>query len=160
MSLRGIFIDNFAGDLEYHPRRAFVYFVLALAAFSFWYFSPPRLQFTTVPLVFALGGLSLLLKGIFLVRRSSEGIGMSEQDLANLSQQPKKLPSLLQQASQVIQDAGAGSLLGWPLLRFGENIDKSWGDRQSFVYSSLAQLSSLLDGLFAASFHLDKTLLI
>ena len=58
MNLRDIFIENFAGDLEYHPRRGILYFVLALAALCFWYFSPSRIQFTTIPLVFALGGLS------------------------------------------------------------------------------------------------------
>ena len=59
MNLREIFVEDFAGDLEYHPRRAVVYLILAVAAFCFWIFSPSELQFTTVPLVFTLGSLAL-----------------------------------------------------------------------------------------------------
>ena len=68
-------MENFAGDLEYHPRRAVLYFALAVAAFCFWIFSPSNTQFTAVPLVFALGGVALLIKGIFLMRKSSEVSG-------------------------------------------------------------------------------------
>ena len=85
MTLRDIFIENFAGDLEYHPRRAVLYFALAVAAFCFWIFSPSNVQFTAVPLVFALGSLALLIKGILLMRKSSEGLGLSGQELAKLS---------------------------------------------------------------------------
>jgi len=35
VNLREIFVENFAGDLEYHPRRAVVYLILAVAAFCF-----------------------------------------------------------------------------------------------------------------------------
>jgi hypothetical protein len=35
--------------------------------------------------VFALGSLTLLVKGVFLLRKSSEGLGLSEQELAKLS---------------------------------------------------------------------------
>jgi hypothetical protein len=134
VNLRDIFVENFAGDLEYHPRRAVLYFVLAVAAFCFWIFSPSNVQFTTVPLVFALGGLALLIKGIFLMRKSSEGLGLSEQELAKLSDPSnrKGLPSLTAQVSQIIQDFGTGSFLLWPLLKMGENIDKSWSDPPLF----------------------------
>ena len=134
MNLREIFVENFAGDLEYHPRRAVVYLILAVAAFCFWIFSPSELQFTTVPLAFALGSLTLLLKGIFLLRKSSEGLGLSEQDLATLSDPAnrKRLPSIVAQASQVVQDFGTGSFLLWPLLNIGKDIDKSWSDPPLF----------------------------
>jgi len=134
VNLRDIFVENFAGDLEYHPRRAFLYFSLAVAAFCFWIFSPSNVQFTTVPLVFALGGLALLIKGIFLMRKSSEGLGLSDQELAKLSDQSnrKGLPSLTEQVSQITQDFGAGSFLLWPLLKMGEDIDKSWSDPPLF----------------------------
>lgn len=134
MTLRDIFIENFAGDLEYHPQRALLYFVLAVASFCFWIFSPSNAQFTTAPLVFALGGLALLIKGIFLMRKSSEGLGLSDQELAKLSDAAnrKRLPSLTGQVSQMIQDFGAGSFLLWPLLRMGEDIDKSWTDPPLF----------------------------
>lgn len=130
MTLRDIFVENFAGDLEYHPRRAVLYFALAVAAFCFWIFSPSNIQFTTVPLVFGLGGLALLIKGIFLMRKSSEGLGLSDQELAKLSDPSnrKRLPSLAAQVSQIVQDFGTGSFLLWPLLKIGEDIDKSWSD--------------------------------
>jgi hypothetical protein len=113
VSLREIFVENFAGDLEYHPRRAVVYLILAVATFCFWIFSPSEAQFTTVPLVFALGSLSLIVKGIFLLRKSSEGLGLSDQELARLSDPSnrKSLPPIEEQASQVVQDFGTGSFL-------------------------------------------------
>ena len=99
MNLREIFVENFAGDLEYHPRRAVVYLILAVAAFCFWILSPSEVQFTTIPLVFALGSLTLLIKGIFLMRKSSEGLGLSDKELARLSDPSnrKRLPSIVGQ---------------------------------------------------------------
>src|SRR5260370_22895918 len=128
MTLREIFVENFAGDLEYHPRRAVVYLTLAVAAFCFWIFSHSDVQFTTVPLVFALGSLALLIKGIFLLRKSSEGLGLSDQELARLSapSNRKSLPSIVGQASQVVQDFGSGSVSFWPLLDICNGIVNSW----------------------------------
>lgn len=134
MSLRDIFVENFAGDLEYHPRRAVLYFALAVSAVCFWWFSPSDLKPTTVPVVFALGGLALFLKGIFLMRKSSEGLGLSHQEIARLSdpKNRKKPPSVAAQASQILQDFGTGSFFGWPFLKFGTDIDKSWSDPPDF----------------------------
>jgi hypothetical protein len=134
VNLREIFVENFAGDLEYHPRRAVVYLILAVAAFCFWFLSPSEAQFTTAPLVFTLGGLALLIKGIFLLRKSSEGLGLSDQELAKLSDPStrKSFPSIVGQASQVVQDFGTGSFLLWPLLNIGKDIDTSWGDPPLF----------------------------
>ena len=134
MTLREIFVENFAGDLEYHPRRAGIYLALAVAAFCFWIFSPSNAQFTAVPLVFALGSFALLIKGIFLLRKSSEGLGLSDQELAALSDRSnrKSLPSITQQVSQVVQDFGTGSFLLWPILNVGKDIDKSWSDPPLF----------------------------
>ncbi len=134
MNLREIFVENFVGDLEYHPRRAVVYLILAVASFCFWVFSPSVVRFTTVPLVFAFGSLALLIKGILLMRKSSEGLGLSDQELARLSNRSnrKSLPSIVGQASQVVQDFGTGSFLLWPLLNIGKDIDKSWSDPPLF----------------------------
>jgi hypothetical protein len=112
-------IENFAGDFEYHPRRGAIYLVSALVSFGFWYFSGTNLKITVMPLVFLLGSLTLVVKGIFLLRKSSEGLGMSEQDLAELSDPAhrKSLPPIPAQAAQLLQDFGAGSLLLWPLLK-------------------------------------------
>jgi hypothetical protein len=130
VSLGESLLENLAGDLEYHPRRAVLYLFLGAAALSFWVFSPPETKFTTTPLVFALGSLTLFLKGIFLLRKSSEGIGLTQSDLDALSSssQAKKLPEIPAQAAQIVQDFGAGSLLLWPLLNIGRDIDQSWTD--------------------------------
>ena len=128
MNLREFFLENFAGDLEYHPRRAVIYLALAAGAACFWVFSPANDKFGPVPLVFALGCLSLLAKGIFLLRPSSEGIGLSDAEVNELDGTRKRLPSIPEQAAQVLQDFGAGGLLLWPLLNFGKDIDQRWKD--------------------------------
>ena len=116
MTLRESFLENFAGDLEYHPRRAVLYLGLAVAALGFWIFCPPETKFTALPLVFLLGSLTLVLKGVFLLRKSSEGLGLTSSELAGLSDPSKRksLPSVPNQAAQIVQDLGAGSLLLWP----------------------------------------------
>lgn len=134
MSLAESLLENFAGDLEYHPRRAAVYLGLSAAAACFWIFSSPETKFTPAPLVFALGTLTLLLKGASLLRKSSEGIGLSEREVAELSKPSNRmdLPSLPYQAAQVVQDFGVGALLLWPLLRYGKGIDESWDNAPTF----------------------------
>jgi len=128
VTLREFFLENFAGDLEYHPRRAVLYLSLAVAALCFWIFSAPEVKFTAIPLIFGLGSLTLLLKGIFLLRKSSEGLGPTASELADLSDASnrKSLPSLPNQAGQIVQDFGVGPLLLWPLLNAGKDIDYTW----------------------------------
>jgi hypothetical protein len=129
VTLREYLFENFAGDLEYHPRRGILY-GLAGAALCFWIFSPLDTKFSTTPLVFVFGSLSLLLKGIFLLRKSSEGLGLTVSELAELSDPSnrKSLPSIPNQAAQIVQDFGAGPLLLWPLLNVGKDIDQSWAN--------------------------------
>lgn len=126
MNIREFFLENFAGDLGYHPRRAAVYLALAVGAACFWIFSAPEAKFTAVPLVFALGGLALLGKGIYLLRPSSEGFGVSDAEVAAAKR--KRLASLPEQAAQVVQDFGTGGLLLWPLLNWGVDIDQEWSE--------------------------------
>lgn len=59
---------------------------------------------------------------------------MSDQELARLSDPSnrKEFPSIIQQASQVVQDFGTGSFLLWPILNLGKDIDKSWSDPPMF----------------------------
>jgi len=132
MSPREMVFDEFAGDLEYHPRRAVIYFALAAAAFSFWFFSSPENKSTITPIVLGLGSLtlSLALKGVFPLRKSSEGLGLARHELDALSRPTKckKLSELPEQAAQIVQDFGAGSMLLWPLLRLGRDLDAAWSD--------------------------------
>jgi hypothetical protein len=134
MTIRQFFLENFAGDLEYHPRRAVLYLVLGTIALCSWIFSGYETKFTVVPLVVLLGSLTLLLKGIFLLRKSSEGLGLSHQEIAALSDpsNAKSLPSITSQAAQVAQDFGTGSFLLWPLLNLGKDFDHSWSDPPLF----------------------------
>jgi hypothetical protein len=124
VDLREFFLENFAGDLEYHPRRAVLYLALAVGAACFWTFSAAEDKFTAVPLVFALGSLTLLGKGIYLLRPSSEGFGVSDAEV--VAARKKALPSIREQAAQVVQDFGTGGLLLWPLLNIGKDIDAAW----------------------------------
>jgi len=103
---------------------------LGASSLAFWYFSPASEKFSVVPLVFLLGSLTLVAKGVFLFRKTSEGLGLSDQGLATLSDlaNRKALPTLPEQAAQILQDFGAGPLLLWPLLNFGQDIHKSWND--------------------------------
>jgi len=128
VTLREFFLENLAGDLEYHPRRAMIYLGLAAAALCFWIFSAPEIKFTIVPLVFGLGSLTLLVKGIFLHRKSSGGLGLTSSELADLSDPSnrKSLPSLPNQAAHIVQDFGVGPLLLWPILNAGKDIDPTW----------------------------------
>ena len=128
MSLRESFLENLAGDLEYHPRRAAIYLILGVLCLSFWVFSPPETKFTAAPLVFALGSITLGLKGVFLLRKSSEGLGLSYQDVESLSDRAnrKPLPSLPARAAQVVQDFGTGPLLLWPLLNVAKDFNPAW----------------------------------
>ena len=127
MTIREFLLENFAGELEYHPRRGVLYLSLAVAAFCFWVFTPPDTKFSTVPLVFVQGSLTLLGKGIFLLRKSSEGLGRTFSELSDAANR-KTLPSLPNLAAQIVQDFGVGPLLLWPILNVGKDFDHSWNN--------------------------------
>jgi hypothetical protein len=143
MSLRETFLDNFAGDLEYHPRRAVLYIFLAAASASFWYFVSANSQYATLSIVFGLGAITLFVKGIFLFRKSSEGLGMSESELSALSTS-KPLPSLPAQAAQMLQDFGAGSLLALPILH---TIEGAQDSQSRFPVFFVSCIGAVLFGL-------------
>jgi len=130
VNFREFFLENFAGDLEYHPRRATLYLSLGSVALCSWVFSAHATKFTVIPLVVVLGSLTLLLKGIFLLRKSSEGLALSPQEIVALSDSSnrKSLPSITAQAAQITQDFGTGAFLLWPLLNVAKDIDQSWSN--------------------------------
>jgi hypothetical protein len=117
-----------------------------MAAACFWAFAPFETGFTAIPLVIALGSLTLLVKGIFLLGKSSEGIHLSEQEVSKLFPRSdgKDLASLCPQIAQIVQDFGAGGMLLWPLLRYGKGVDDSWDNVPKFrVFLSGAFLCGL-----------------
>jgi hypothetical protein len=135
VSIREFFLENFAGDLEYHPRRALIYLGLAVASACYWIFSDHDAKFAATPLIFVLGSLTLATKGIFLFRKSSEDLGLSQQQITH---SPAKLAvktfdTLPAQASQMLQDFGTGSFLLWPLLNMSKDVDPSWADPPRFT---------------------------
>lgn len=126
MELRESVLENLAGDLEYHPKRAALYLVLGAATLGYWLLAPSDEKFTLVPLVFGLGSVALLLKGVFLFRKTSEGLGLSRMDLARLSDPAsrKALPSIPCLVAQVVRDFGAGGLLLGPVLHVAKDVVK------------------------------------
>jgi len=156
VTLREFFFENFAGDLEYHPRRAVLYLGLAVAALCFWIFSPREAKFSALPLVFVLGSVTLFLKGIFLLRKSSEGFGPTPSELADLSDpcNRKTLPSVPNQAAQIVQDFGGGSLLLWPLLKLARISTIPGVTLRAFPSFSVAPFSSSWAGSSAALLRL------
>ena len=128
MTIRESLLENLAGDLEYNPRRAFAYLCVGAAAGSVWILSPAEKKFTLFPVVFGLGGFALLVKSVFLFRKSSEGLGLSTQRLAAPSEPPShrtetQAPAFATRAAQFIQDFGTGALLLWPLLILSEDMN-------------------------------------
>jgi hypothetical protein len=134
VTVREFSFENFAGDIEYHPRRAVLYLSLASAALCFWAVSPSEKKFTAIPLVFALGVLPFYSKAYSFCAKSSEGLGLSKQELANLSgpTNRKRLPSIATLAAQIVQDFGTGAFLLLSLLNVGKDVDNSWNNPPRF----------------------------
>jgi hypothetical protein len=134
MAIREFVFENLIGDLEYHPKRGLVYLGLGVAALCVWLFEPSDTRFSVIPLVSGVGSLALFLKGIFFLRKTSDGLGdshqglgLSRQSVAQLSRPspPKTFPSIPALTAQIIQDFGAGGLLAGPLLHTADNVTDS-----------------------------------
>lgn len=132
MQPREVVFDNLIGDLEYHPKRGVLYLVLSVGAVCLWVLAPPDKKLSLVPLVFGAGSLTLLLKGVFFLRKTSDGIGNSSQGLGlshhevarfSATSPKRTLPSIPALAAQVIQDFGAGALFLGPALRVINSIN-------------------------------------
>jgi len=141
MALREDFLENLVGDLEYHPRRAALYLSIGVATLCFWMFAPFDTKFTAIPLVVGAGSLTLILKGVFLLRKTSDGLGNSQQGLGLSEQEfvqssrsfaPKPPPSIPALAAQMVQDFGTGAFLLGPVLEIGMRINDSWNNLPSF----------------------------
>ncbi len=126
MTFRESVLENLAGDLEFHPKRGAIYSALGAVALCYWLLTPSGDRLAVVPYVCGLGGLALLLKATFLFRRTSEGLGLTQMDLARLSDPAsrKALPPVSCLVGQLVQDFGAGPLLLGPLLYIAKDVDK------------------------------------
>jgi hypothetical protein len=149
MTLREFVRDDLDSHLEYHPKRASLYLALAAAALAVWFYSPSDKRLMTVPLVFAFGGTALLLKGVFLLRKSSEGLALTQQELDELSapSNRKMLPPFPILIARIIQDFGTGALLLGP-------ITDALGSNES---RNLPGLRVFLSGLTLATFGSPAT---
>jgi hypothetical protein len=136
MSFREKVFEDLAADLEYHPKRGLLYLGLAAVAITFWICLRPENRMLALPLICGLGGTALLLKGVFLLRRSSEGLGLTQQELDRLSapSHRKVLPPVPILLAQLIQDFGTGSLLLSPVLHTLKNINEAWALPTSYVF--------------------------
>jgi len=126
MMFRERLFEELAGDLEYHPKRGLVYLAFGAGALCYWIFPPSSTRSDIVPLLFGLGSITLLLKGVLLLRKTSEGLGLTQRELDQLSDPStrKSLPPIPTMAAQLVQDFGAGALLLGPFLHALENIDE------------------------------------
>jgi hypothetical protein len=147
MTFREFFLENFADDLEYHPRRALLYLILGAGSIAYFGFIYYESKATTTSEIFILGGIALMIKGFLLLRKSSEGLGLTLKELADLSisAKQKPLPSLPNQAAQLLQDFGVGPLLiSPPLLVVAKDFEHPWSKP---VHSSVFIAGLVLFGL-------------
>jgi uncharacterized membrane protein YfcA len=141
MTLRDQVLDELGGDLEYHPRRGFVYSLLAAGSFAAAFYLPAH---PAVRLTFVLGGLALLLKGYLLFRKTSEGLALTQRELDELSETRRPLPPVAFLAARVAQDFGAGVVLATPFLQYVRSKDPRWNIPGLFpVFGSGAILFAL-----------------
>jgi len=123
MNLRDQVLDELGGDLEYHPRRGFLYLFLAAGSFTAAFYLTAQ---AAARLTFVLGGLALLLKGYLLLKKSSEGLALTKRELDELSRSRRPLPPIALLAARVVQDFGAGVVLATPFLQYVRSKDERW----------------------------------
>ena len=133
MDWRESLLANFAGDLEYHPRRGYLYLGLAIMSVMSWFLMPS--ESATLAMVFVLGGVGLFGKAIYLFRKSSEGIGLTLQDEVALEKtsKNKRLPSFASEVAQIVQDFGTSVLLLSPFLGVSLGMDQVRGNSPKFA---------------------------
>jgi hypothetical protein len=151
--------ENLIGDLEYHPRRAALYLGFGVVALCAWIFPQPHSRLEAIPLVFGAGGVAFLLKGVFLLRRSSDGLMNSTQGLnlsrpehvpLSVSSTHKSFPSYSAVVAQLIQDFGAGALLLGPVLHFANEATNHTKNLPSLAVLCIGA------GLFAAGWLIRR----
>ncbi len=135
MDWREELLADFADNLEYHPIRGYLYLGLAVFSAIPWLVMSGGSRFTLVPLVFLLGGFGLFLKGIYLLRKSSEAIGLSFEEEVALEDKAKqkRLQSFPRELAQVIQDFGLGVALLAPMLGVSRDLDNIFGNHPKLV---------------------------
>jgi hypothetical protein len=136
MEFRDLIFENLIGDLDYDPKRGALYLCLSAAALCFWVLASPNAKFSPVPMVLGAGGITLFLKGVFLLRKTSKGLDTSQGGLSLSTSTPEVLPESASSsrpirpwpsnAAQLVQDFGAGSLLLWPVLHVAESVNEGW----------------------------------
>ena len=106
-------------------------------------------KLAAVPLVFGSGGLALLLKGVFFLRKTSAGLTSSQPALSlKAAAVPKpiaapvnsfpKMPTLL---SQLIQDFGTGPFIAGPVIhKIAADNHHPWSGAEIIVFIAGAAL--------------------
>jgi hypothetical protein len=135
MLSRHALFENLIGDLEYHPKRALIYVACGLAAVGTAIFARFASQGTLLAYLFGSGGFTLLLKSVFLLRRTSDGLGVSAvtmglfgEDGVRRNATVKALPRPALLTGQILQDFGAGAVLLATFLHFGRDVNHPWSN--------------------------------
>ena len=115
-------LDNLTGDLDYNPKRGALYFVVGVLTVATWAVLPAESRFTTVPLIVACGGVPLLFKAVFFLRKSSEGYSVDEGTSAT----DTALPPLSTVGAQLLQDFGAGPLVLGQVMHLANGLNQNW----------------------------------
>ncbi len=135
MEVHEVVFEKLIGDLNYDPKRGGLYLCLGLMALGLWFFASPDARFSPVPLIVGAGGVILLLKGLYLFRKTSSGLDVSQSGLSLSRTQSETLtknPSLSKTGgpaplfAQIVQDFGAGALLLWPVLHIAQTVNPGW----------------------------------
>jgi hypothetical protein len=71
MSFAERVLEDISEDLEYHPRRGWLYLAVGGGAVAMWIYAVPGQRTDAVAMVCRLDGLGLVIKGLLLLRRSS-----------------------------------------------------------------------------------------
>jgi hypothetical protein len=132
---------------------------LGVTALAVWAFAPHGHKVDVVPIVFAAGGLALLLKGIFLLRKTSDGLAPS-RPLLDLGKpeipEPytvstrRTFPPVPAMVAQLTQDFGAGAFLLGPFLHAANNVTDYSNNLPSF------QVFLSGEGLFLAGWLIRR----
>jgi hypothetical protein len=143
--MREWLLENFAGDLDHDPRRGVFYMVTGAFSIALWFALRDRSDVVLTQSVLGLGGLALLVKGIFFLRKQSAGFGTGKASLVERDPKASHSPgphrnSLPHRLAQFVQDFAVGPLLLWPLLNIGRSPDNPRNPHELAIFLSGALL--------------------
>ena len=115
-------IEYFSEDLEFNPRRAATYLLVGSVLIAYYFSVPHEMLYRPTFIVVLLGAAALCIKGIFLLRRSSEGLGLDYgyEEKKKLAIKPPR--PLAEQSATMLRDFASGPLLLCWFLELGRQF--------------------------------------